>query len=238
MHIFDELKSSGFKASNDGWEAFAQSTGRRPVSWCTGYDPNRWQPFNFLSLAAIFDERRQLVSATNLMRSLAVRLVSLVIRPSKMLLNVASKQRNCTRTGLLHSRSPVSFLDLKMGHKAEMVNNYDLSVVNSFIDSSWCVGKYLLINAMMSKESVKNLIETEDFYTEFAYQIMQGDFYVLNQEHNVILKSAWILTNGDLALSWCVVADKLVMLWLCLWSQMQLVRKFGKSEGNAVWPSM
>ena len=50
---------------------------------------------------------------------------------------------------------------------------------------------------MMSKESVKKRIETGISYTEFAYQIMQGyDFYVLNQEHNVTLKSV-DLTNGE-----------------------------------------
>ena len=49
------------------------------------------------------------------------------------------------------------FLDFENGdNKAEMVNNYDWFGSISFIDFLRDVGKYFTVNAMMSKESVKN----------------------------------------------------------------------------------
>jgi tyrosyl-tRNA synthetase len=65
---------------------------------------------------------------------------------------------------------------------AVLVNNYDWFRDLSFIGFLRDVGKYLTVNYMMAKDSVKKRIEGETgiSYTEFAYQLMQGyDFYHL-----------------------------------------------------------
>ena len=66
---------------------------------------------------------------------------------------------------------------------AEIVNNYDWFKDWSFLDFIREVGKHITINYMLSKDSVKNRIESGMSFTEFSYQLIQGfDFYHLNKE--------------------------------------------------------
>jgi tyrosyl-tRNA synthetase len=72
--------------------------------------------------------------------------------------------------------------DPSLANAAEMVNNYDWFRDISFISFLRDTGKYITVNYMMAKDSVKKRIEGETgiSYTEFAYQLMQAyDFYWL-----------------------------------------------------------
>jgi len=85
------------------------------------------------------------------------------------------------------------FLDFNpsLPNAAEMANNYDWFRNISFIDFLREAGKYITVNYMMAKDSVKKRIEgdTGISYTEFAYQLMQGyDFYWLYQHKNCKLQ--------------------------------------------------
>jgi len=85
------------------------------------------------------------------------------------------------------------FLDFDpaLPNAAEMANNYDWFRNISFIDFLRDAGKYITVNYMMAKDSVKKRIEGETgiSYTEFAYQLMQGyDFYWLYQHKNCKLQ--------------------------------------------------
>lgn len=90
---------------------------------------------------------------------------------------------------------------------AEMVNNYDWFKNITFIQFLRDVGKYITVNYMMAKDSVKKRIEGETgiSYTEFAYQLMQGyDFYWLYKNKNCKVQMGgsdqWgnIITGADL----------------------------------------
>lgn len=82
------------------------------------------------------------------------------------------------------------FLDFESGdNAAQMVNNYDWFKEIGFLQFLREVGKYLTINYMSSKDSVKNRITTGISYTEFTYQLLQGyDFYHLYKNHGVRLQ--------------------------------------------------
>jgi tyrosyl-tRNA synthetase len=80
------------------------------------------------------------------------------------------------------------FLDFSpsLPNPAQMANNFDWFKNISFIDFLRDTGKYITVNYMMAKDSVRKRIEGETgiSYTEFAYQLMQGyDFY-------------WLYTSG------------------------------------------
>ncbi|MGT2772278.1 tyrosine--tRNA ligase [Streptococcus marimammalium] len=132
------------------------------------------------------------------------------------------------------------FLDFEHGdNKAEMVNNYDWFQSISFIDFLRDIGKYFTVNYMMSKESVKKRIETGISYTEFAYQIMQGyDFYELNRTHNVTLQVGGSDQWGNMTAGTELLRRKankqghVITVPLITDSS---GKKFGKSEGNAIW---
>lgn len=85
------------------------------------------------------------------------------------------------------------FLDFNpaLPNSAELVNNYDWFREITFIDFLRDTGKYITVNYMMAKESVKKRIEGETgiSYTEFAYQLMQAyDFYWLYSQKNCRLQ--------------------------------------------------
>ncbi len=82
------------------------------------------------------------------------------------------------------------FLNFDCGtNSAEIVNNYDWFKEIGFLDFLREVGKYLTVNYMMSKDSVKNRLTTGISFTEFSYQLLQGyDFYWLFKNKNVRLQ--------------------------------------------------
>ena len=98
MHIFDELKERGLVFQTTDEEALRKALEEGQVSYYTGYDPTA-DSLHLGHLVCHLDEPSSSTSrSTNLMRSLAVRLVSLEIRPSKML-NVVSKQKKLYKNG-------------------------------------------------------------------------------------------------------------------------------------------
>ncbi len=82
------------------------------------------------------------------------------------------------------------FLDFDCGeNSAEIVNNYDWFGGIGFLAFLREAGKYLTVNYMMAKDSVKKRLETGISFTEFSYQLLQGyDFYWLYKNKNVRLQ--------------------------------------------------
>ena len=74
-------------------------------------------------------------------------------------------------------------------NSAELVNNYDWFKEFSFLGFLREAGKFLTVNYMMSKDSVRTRLETGISFTEFSYQLLQGyDFYHLYKTKNVRLQ--------------------------------------------------
>ena len=100
------------------------------------------------------------------------------------LLDEETLRRNCA----CFEKQLRKFLDFDSGGPtaALMLNNYDWFKDFSFLSFIRDVGKHITVSYMMSKDSVKNRLETGLSFTEFTYQLIQGyDFYYLSKEHNV-----------------------------------------------------
>jgi tyrosyl-tRNA synthetase len=70
------------------------------------------------------------------------------------------------------------------GKSAQIVNNYDFYKEMNVLDFLRDVGKTLTVNYMMSKDSVKNRLDSGLSFTEFSYQLLQAyDFQVLYEKH-------------------------------------------------------
>jgi tyrosyl-tRNA synthetase len=76
--------------------------------------------------------------------------------------------------------------------KFEVQNNYDFVKEMSIFDFFSQVGKYITVNTMLSKESIKKRIENPELsitYTEFSYMLLQGyDFLHLYENDAVKLQ--------------------------------------------------
>ena len=81
--------------------------------------------------------------------------------------------------------------DTSLPNAAEMVNNYDWFKQISFLDFIRDTGKHITVNYMMSKDSVRKRLESENgmSFTEFTYQLVQGyDYYWLNKNKGCKLR--------------------------------------------------
>ncbi|NCW95586.1 MAG: tyrosine--tRNA ligase, partial [Actinobacteria bacterium] len=134
------------------------------------------------------------------------------------------------------------FLDFERnGNPARIENNHDWLGSLQLIDFLRDTGKHFTVNYMLSKESVKRRIESEDgiSYTEFSYQILQGmDFLRLYETYNCVLQTGGSDQWGNLTSGTDLVHKALGVSVHALGTPLITNSdgtKFGKSEGNAVW---
>lgn len=239
MHIFDELKERGLVFQTTDEEALRKALEEGQVSYYTGYDPTA-DSLHLGHLVAILTSRR-LQLAGHKPYALVGGATGLIGDPSFKDAERSLQTKETVDGWVAKIQGQLSrFLDFENGaNKAEMVNNYDWFGSISFIDFLRDVGKYFTVNYMMSKDSVKSRIETGISYTEFAYQIMQGyDFYTLNQEHKVSLQIGGSDQWGNMTAGTELLRRKANQTGHVL--TVPLItdatgKKFGKSEGNAVW---
>ena len=137
------------------------------------------------------------------------------------------------------------FLDFDCGeNSAEMVNNYDWFKNIGFLQFLREAGKFLSVNYMMSKDSVKKRLETGISFTEFSYQLLQGyDFYHLYKNKNVRLQMGGSDQWGNITTGTEIIRRKegdeegyfkAYALTTPLLTKSD-GSKFGKSEGGNIW---
>ena len=135
------------------------------------------------------------------------------------------------------------FLDFDPAKKnaAEMVNNYDWFREISFIDFLRDIGKYITVNYMMAKDSVKKRIEGDAgiSYTEFAYQLMQGyDYYWLYKNKDCKLQMGGSDQWGNIVTGTELIRRKAggeAFALTCMLLTKSDGGKFGKTEKGNVW---
>jgi tyrosyl-tRNA synthetase len=139
------------------------------------------------------------------------------------------------------SKQASRFLDFDGKNSATLVNNLDWTEPLSAIDFLREIGKHFRVGKMLSKEAVSARLNSEHgiSYTEFSYQILQGyDFLELFKRHNCTLQiggsDQWgNLTSGSDLIH--KVEGKSVHLMATPLITNSDGKKFGKSEGNAIW---
>ena len=132
------------------------------------------------------------------------------------------------------------FLDFDCGaNSAELVNNYDWFKGFSFLEFIRDVGKYITVNYMMSKDSVKNRLENGMSFTEFSYQLVQGyDFYYLWKNQGVKLQLGGSDQWGNIVTGTELIRKKGEGEAYAITTQ--LIKKadgtkFGKTESGNIW---
>jgi tyrosyl-tRNA synthetase len=139
------------------------------------------------------------------------------------------------------SKQASRFLEFSGKNPATLVNNLDWTESLGAIDFLREIGKHFRVGKMLSKEAVSARLNSEHgiSYTEFSYQILQGfDFLELFRRHNCMLQlggsDQWgNLTSGSDLIH--KVEGKSVHLMATPLITNSDGKKFGKSEGNAVW---
>jgi len=124
----------------------------------------------------------------------------------------------------------------------EVVNNYDFFKWMSILEFLRQVGKYVTVNNMIKKDTVRKRVEDETksiSYTEFSYMLLQGyDFYKLFKDYGVKLQIWWQDQWGNLV-TWIELIRKKLDEQAFAFTFPLITdsngKKFGKSEWNAIW---
>ena len=124
----------------------------------------------------------------------------------------------------------------------KMVDNADWLLKVKLVPFLRDIGKYFTINDLIKRDIIRKRLETPDdsiSYTEFTYSLLQGfDYFTLHQEYGCDLQvgatDQWtnILSGVDLI-------HKKIGKDVCAFTVPLITdstgKKFGKSEGNAIW---
>lgn len=135
-----------------------------------------------------------------------------------------------------------AFLSFEGENAAKIVNNADWTLPISYLDWLRDVGKYLTINYMMAKESVRRRLEDRDqgiSYTEFSYMLLQAyDFLHLFRAEGCKIQGGgndqWGNITAGIDLIHKAEGQQAYGLTFPLITTSS-GEKFGKSAGNAVW---
>lgn len=152
-----------------------------------------------------------------------------------------------TKNGLGIKHQIEKIIDFNSGKSnvAELVNNYDWMKDYSFINFIRDVGKYMTVNYMMSKDSVRMRLEREGVglsFTEFSYGLLQPyDFLHLHQEKNCKMQIGGSDQWGNITSGQELIrkklggdADTFAFVWPLVTRADGV--KFGKSEGGKnIW---
>ncbi|MFM1785666.1 MAG: hypothetical protein RLZZ108_690 [Actinomycetota bacterium] len=237
--LWDELQWRGLIAlSTDEAEVKALLSGE-PITYYCGFDPTAAS-----------------LHLGNLVQLLTLRRIQLAGHKPLLLIGgstglVGDPRPSAERT--LNSKETVAewveklgkqgarFLSFDGSNAARMVNNLDWTAPMSAIDFLRDIGKHFRVGKMLSKDAVSARLNSEHgiSYTEFSYQILQGmDFLELYRRYGCIMQTGgsdqWgNLTSGtDLIRKVEGASAHIIATPLITNSD---GKKFGKSEGNAIW---
>ena len=160
-----------------------------------------------------------------------------------------SEERNLLSEDILnHNVSKVKLqlekflnFDPSLPNSAEMVNNYDWFKQISFLDFIRDTGKHITVNYMMSKDSVRKRLESDNgmSFTEFTYQLVQGyDYYWLNKNKDCKLQMGGSDQWGNIVTGTELIRRKSsaeAFAFTCPLITKADGGKFGKSEKGNVW---
>lgn len=129
-----------------------------------------------------------------------------------------------------------------IGTDIELVNNADWLLEIKLVDFLRDIGKHFTVNELVKRDIIRRRLETPDesiSYTEFAYSLLQGyDYLKLFEEKGVNLQiggsDQWTNILSGVELIRRKLGKEAYALTVPLVTDAS-GKKFGKSEGNAVW---
>ena len=237
--IWDELKWRGLIALSTDEAELRKAFNSGTVTYYCGFDPTA--PSLHLG---------------NLVQLLVMRRLQLACHKPLLLIGgatglIGDPKPNAERT--LNTKETVGewvarlgeqgkrFLSFEGGNAAALVNNLDWTESMSSIDFLRDIGKHFRVGKMLSKDAVSARLNSDAgiSFTEFSYQILQGmDFLELYRRNNCTLQiggsDQWGNLTSGTDLIHKVEGKSAHILATPLITDSE-GKKFGKSEGNAIW---
>lgn len=144
-------------------------------------------------------------------------------------INVLNKNVDCIRDQI----------DKIFDGKAKLVNNYEWFKDYNFLDFLRDIGKYINVNYMLNKDIIERRLDTGITYAEFSYMLIQGyDFLHMYENMGCTMQVEGSDQWGNITTG--IELIKKIKGKTAYGFTMPLIldatgKKFGKSEGNALW---
>jgi tyrosyl-tRNA synthetase len=237
--IFDELQWRGLVAQTTDEAALREALADGPLTMYVGFDPSA-DSLHIGNLVQLIVARK-MQRAGHRVLCLVGGSTGLIGDPKPDSERVMRGKDEVAAAVALIRQQAEALLDFDGDNPAMMVNNLDWTEPISALDFLRDYGKHFRVNAMIKKDAVSRRLNSEQgiSYTEFSYQILQGlDFLHLYREQGCTLQlggsDQWgnLLAGVDLIHSAEGVSVHAMTTPLITDAS---GRKYGKSEGNALW---
>ena len=235
--VLDELEWRGLISQSTDRDRLAEALNGEPITYYCGFDPtaaslhigNLVQLINMRHLQAAGHHPIALVGgATGLIgdpRQSGER----TLNPKDVVAGWADRLK----------KQIGGILETEGSNPVRFVSNYDWTASMNVIDFLRDVGKNFRMGTMLAKDTVALNSEEGISFTEFSYQVLQGnDFLHLFDEYHCVLEiggsDQWGNLTSGLDLIHKVRGVDVNVFTSPIITDAQ-GKKFGKSEGNAVW---
>ncbi|WP_069962986.1 tyrosine--tRNA ligase [Lacunisphaera limnophila] len=240
--ILSELDWRGLYADSTDRDALAKRLAEGPTTLYAGFDPtaDSLHVGNLVPLLAL----RRFQRAGHHPIALAGGATGMVGDPSGK-----SDERNLqTPDQVAHNIAAIrgqltKFLDFDAAaNPARLVNNGDWIGPISFLEFLRDTGKYITVNSMVAKDSVRSRMEdrgTGISFTEFSYMLLQGyDFFHLRKTYNCELQVGATDQWGNITVGTELTRKKLgATVWGLVFPLLTKSdgSKYGKTATGTVW---
>ncbi len=246
MNILEDLRWRGLLADCTDLDALSQRIAQGPVTLYCGFDPTA-DSLHVGNLVPLFALRRFQLQGHHPI-ALAGGATGMVGDPSGK-----SAERNLqTPEQVAHNiacvkAQLVKFLEFDAAktpahNPARLVNNHDWTGPVTFLEFLRDVGKYVTVNSMIAKDSVRSRMEDRDAgisFTEFSYMLLQGfDFYHLRHTLGCELQIGATDQWGNITVGTELTRKKLgATVWGLVFPLLTKAdgSKYGKTATGTVW---
>ena len=238
-HIIDELKWRGLVALSTDEEELRTALSTAPITYYCGFDPTA--PSLHLGNLVQLLTMRRLQLAGHKPLALIGGSTGLVGDPRPTAERTLNSKETVNEWVQKLGRQAERFLSAEGDNAVRLVNNLDWTAPLSAIDFLRDIGKHFRVGSMLAKDAVSARLNSEHgiSYTEFSYQILQGyDFLELFRRYDCVMQTGgsdqWgNLTSGTDLIRKVEGGSAHILATPLITNRDG--KKFGKSEGNAVW---
>lgn len=237
--LLDELQWRGLVALSTDEEALRKDLNESKITYYIGFDPTAPSLHLGNLVQLLFMRRLQLAGHKPL--ALIGGSTGLVGDPRPTAERTLNTKETVAEWVEKLGKQASRFLSFEGDNAARLVNNLDWTASLSAIDFLRDIGKYFRVGTMLSKDAVSARLNSEHgiSYTEFSYQILQGyDFLELFRRYECTLQMGGSDQWGNLTSGTDLIRKaegKSVHIMATPLITSSDGKKFGKSEGNAIW---
>ncbi|MFM1844748.1 MAG: hypothetical protein RI917_66 [Actinomycetota bacterium] len=238
-HILDELKWRGLVALSTDEDALRKELSEHAITYYCGFDPTA-PSLHLGNLVQLLTMRRLQLAGHNPL-ALVGGATGLIGDPKPTAERTLNDKETVQSWVEKLAAQTKRFLSYEGSNQARLVNNLDWTQNYSALDFLRDVGKHYRVGKMLSKDAVSARLNSESgiSYTEFSYQILQGlDFLELFRRYGCVMQTGGSDQWGNLTSGTDLihrVEGKSVHLIATPLITNSDGKKFGKSEGNAIW---